>query len=330
MKPCPFCQSPIYGVQPECPSCHADLSQVPDFAPSVPPPSPVQTVKENIANVRPDAEDAKATLKESPEAFKKPSRTRRKPKPATQTKREKASTQGGDDSALPFRPVNRPPTLILCALDDGSRDEGEWFRIRSSPFRIGRTEGNFIVPHDNGVSGRHLEIALKYEDGSYRFFLRDTGSRNGTFVRVAKALLKNGQELLIGARRYYFRSGEPTPNDPSSDAEFAAGWQADTPANAGDGTPRIVEMTPRGDGQTFPLEDGENLFGTDAATCSIVVAGDPFLSGVHARIFKDQKNRWMIENRGSLNGIWLRIMEMPLDTGGEFQIGEQRFLVRIP
>ena len=31
----------------------------------------------------------------------------------------------------------------------------------------------------------------------------------------------------------------------------------------------------------------------------------------------------------SLNGIWLRVGEVPLERGGQFQCGEQRFLIRI-
>jgi pSer/pThr/pTyr-binding forkhead associated (FHA) protein len=245
------------------------------------------------------------------------------------------------DSALPFRPVNRPPTLILCALDDGSRDDGEWYRVRKPEFRIGRTSGDpnqpndIVIANDNGISSTHLEIKLRVEEGRYRYYLRDWPSRNGTFVRVSRAALRPEQELLIGARRYYLTGGSPTGNSPNLNEDglgvtrSARGWEALSEKHFSR-LPKLVEMTPRGQGHEFPLKEGENLLGSDGSQCAITISGDPFVSSTHALIIKDSKNRWVIENLNSLNGIWLRIEEMALDTGGEFQIGEQRFLVRIP
>ncbi len=227
---------------------------------------------------------------------------------------------GEQDSALAFRPINRPPTLLLCAIDDGSRDDGEWFRVRKPKFQIGRIEGDIIIGHDNGISGRHLEIVQKNEDGRFRFHMRDLDSRNGTFVRVSKAVLRNKQEMLIGARRYYF----------SGSSREKGSWESGRDAALADVPATLVEMTPRGDGERYVLDDGDNFIGAEEKRCSVAITDDPFVSSVHARIYCDDRGRWLIENRNSLNGVWIRITEMPLDTGGEFQIGEQRFLVRIP
>ena len=319
MNYCPFCQLPLDRPVDQCPSCSADLSKH------------QQAGLEN-ATVNEPAENYQAPVRS--QKRRKPTESTDDAIPQISTRKEKSSSgrksgsagrqkqesrarlswaqsEGSQDSSLPFRPVNRPPTLILCALDDGSRDDGEWYRVRKSEFRIGRTEGDPGVPNDirisndNGISGIHLAITLRVDDGRYRYYLADLGSRNGTFVRVSRAALKPDQELLLGARRYRFQ----------------------TPGAA---NPKLVEMTARGDGTEFPLMEGDNTLGTDAARCDIAITGDPFVSSTHARIFKDRKNRWVIENLDSLNGIWLRIEEMALDTGGEFQIGEQRFLVRIP
>ena len=266
-----------------------------------------------------DALPQMSTRKEKSSAGRKSGSVSRAKQDSPRSRLSWSSSEESQDSALPFRPVNRPPTLIVCALDDGSRDDGEWHRVRQPEFRIGRTAGNPDVPNDiqiandNGISGIHLAITLRVDEGRYRYYLTDLGSRNGTFVRVSRAALKTDQELLLGARRYCFQTESLSGN-------------AD-PAHV---MPKLVEMTARGDGNVFPLMEGDNILGTDAARCDITIAGDPFISSTHARIFMDKKNRWVIENLDSLNGIWLRIEEMPLDTGGEFQIGEQRFLVRIP
>src|SRR4051794_27294332 len=57
----------------------------------------------------------------------------------------------------PFRPTLRPPMALLNVLDDGC-DTGEVLRIRTASFVIGRIEGDLIIPHDEGISGRHAEI----------------------------------------------------------------------------------------------------------------------------------------------------------------------------
>ena len=352
MNYCPFCQLPLEQPVNQCPSCNADLSQSKQYAATAG--TPGGTLKESADEIRAAIQNKKGgTVAESTEIVRSPLGTLKEKSPKPQSNptiptthpvkppgkgRPKAvpsTSRADEDSALPFRPVNRPPTLILCALDDGSRDEGEWYRVRKPQFRIGRTEGDIIIPNDDGISGRHLEITLRIEDGRYRYYLTDIGSRNGTFVRVSRAALKPDQQLLLGARRYCFNAGggSQTAGGGESDPEISKstrGWQALSQTDLSHLTPKLVEMTPRGQGHEFRLNDGENVLGTDGARCSLIITGDPFVSSTHAKIVKDKKGRWVIENLNSLNGIWLRITEMPLDTGGEFQIGEQRFLVRIP
>lgn len=251
---------------------------------------------------------------------RKSSRSRSSPRREMPRGERRGSAEESGDSALPYRPINRPPTLILCALDDGSRDEGEWFRVRTPEFRIGRTPGSddrpndIVIANDNGISSTHVEIKLCIEDGRYRYYLRDWPSRNGTFVRVSRAALKPEQELLLGARRYFFDAGTKARSTGGSGSQTV---------------PKLVEMNPRGNRNEYPLLEGENLIGASQTRATIAIKGDPFVSSVHARIVNDKKNRWVIESLNSLNGIWLRIDEMALDTGGEFQIGEQRFLVKI-
>lgn len=357
MNYCPFCQLPLDKPVNQCPSCNADLTE---HQQSGGPGGMLGgTLKESAADIRDKVQGKKGgTLMESSDQVQKQVGTKKEktpggiptapmPAPVPRTKKQpaRAQTVGPDntgDSALPFRPVNRPPTLILCALDDGSRDDGEWFRVRKPEFRIGRTQGDpnnpndIVIANDNGISSTHVEIKLRVEDGRYRYYLRDWPSRNGTFVRVSRAALRPEQELLIGARRYFLNAGpgykgQDLSDEDLSPAKATRGWEA-MPASGklSNMVPSLIEMTPRGNGHEFPLAENETIIGCNSAQCSITITGDPFVSSTHARIVKDKKNRWIIENLNSLNGIWLRIDEMALDTGGEFQIGEQRFLVRIP
>jgi pSer/pThr/pTyr-binding forkhead associated (FHA) protein len=250
------------------------------------------------------------------------------------------------DTTVPYRPVRRPPMAVLCLLDDG-RDDGEWVRIRKEKFLIGRTDGDLIVPHDPMMSGRHAEISRQQEKGRYRWFLSDLSSRNGTFVRVYNALLRHGQELLLGGRRYRFdaapQGGTLPQGGPPANSDLS-GWHKVSPlgteepqvpgtvrwdnVSQADLIPSLVELTLQGDGQRIFASAPDNWIGRDPLQCNILL-DDPLVSPRHARLHKDAKNRWQIDNAGSLNGIWLRVSRIAIDGAGQFQLGEQRFILRV-
>jgi pSer/pThr/pTyr-binding forkhead associated (FHA) protein len=194
---------------------------------------------------------------------------------------------------------------LLCAFDD-SLDSGETVRIRVPSFVIGRVEGNLVIPHDGGMSGRHAEIARRFVDGRYRWSLRDLGSTNGTFVRTARALLRDGQELFIGGMRYRF----------------------DGPGEAAGPMPRLVEVKPHGEGPAFPLTGPEAWIGRDPRQCTLVF-DRPLVSPRHAVIQARRRGHWIIQHAGSCDGLWLRVQEIELGRGGQFQCGEQRFWIQI-
>jgi hypothetical protein len=217
--------------------------------------------------------------------------------------RPAAEPPAAGDSDPAFRPSLRPPMAILCAFDDGA-DTGETVRIRVPSFVIGRGTGDLVIPHDGGMSARHAEIARRAVDGRYRWSLRDLGSTNGTFVRTARASLVDGQELLVGGARYRFELPGSSP------------------------TPRIVEIGPRGEGAAFAIGEPETWIGRDPRRCSIVL-DRPWVGRRHAAIRARRRGRWMIEKGDSADGVWLRIEEVDLGRGGQFQCGEQRFLFRV-
>jgi pSer/pThr/pTyr-binding forkhead associated (FHA) protein len=219
---------------------------------------------------------------------------------------------------------------LLVVLDDGD-DEGETIRIRASSFVIGRVEGDLVIPHDPGISGRHAEILRRPDDGQGRWHLKDLNSTNGTFVRTSSALLQPNQEILLGARRYRFDPARPAdlPSAASADDSSTRKWQSLSPTGLADLLhPTLVELTPQGEGPRFRLAEAENWVGRDPRRCSVVL-DHPMISPRHARIQRDDRGRWWIHNAKSRNGVWLRVHEIPLERGGQFQCGEQRFLVKI-
>jgi hypothetical protein len=239
-----------------------------------------------------------------------------------------AKPAADDADTIRYHPMRRPPMAALCVLNDG-RDDGEWVRICGDRLVIGRNDGDVRIPHDSAMSGRHAEIVRRFENGASRWYLVDLQSSNGTFVRVSKSFLKHGDELLLGSRPYRF------------DAAPAGAVQAAAPDDAGPGTrgwstvktsdllPSLEYLSSSGQGQRYIITGGEAWFGRDRGHCSITPADDMMVSPRHARIFRDGKGRWLIENAGSLNGTWLRVQTVPIDGTGQFQLGEQRFLLRV-
>lgn len=216
------------------------------------------------------------------------------------------------DKAILYCPAVRPPTLKICVLDDGSSREGEWFRMRQTRFVIGRKEGDLQIAHDRNISSRHAEISLeKTREGIAEFVLRDLNTTNGTFARASRAVLEDGQEFLLGTRRYKMVYANP-----------------DDPQRAGGD--KLQEIPFKGRGKSFPLDRLPIIIGRDPQQCNVLILDDPFLSPVHAILKRDDKNRWVIKNYNSRNGIWIQIHEMKIVSGGEFQIGNQRLIVQLP
>jgi pSer/pThr/pTyr-binding forkhead associated (FHA) protein len=228
------------------------------------------------------------------------------------------------------RPAQRPPTGLLCILDDG-KAEGEWVRLRADRTVIGRAEGDIQIPHDVVMSRQHAEITRqRLPTGAYRWLLTDLKSANGSFVRVGKTVLRHNQELVLGSGRFRFESGSAAA---TAAAEPTSGPQGTTQAWSGPAMNSLVsafvEITAAGHGERFPLTLPEYWLGRDPKTCGILRQNDELLNARHARLFRDANGLWHIENNKSLNGMWLRIEEIPLLGACHFRLGEQRFLFRV-
>jgi hypothetical protein len=234
-----------------------------------------------------------------------------------------------DDAVPAERPRDRPPMALLCILDDGKAD-GEWVRLRGDRCLIGRTEGDVRIPHDGMMSGRHAEITRQRVADGYRWFLTDQRSTNGTFVRVGSTVLVHQAEFLIGRGRYRFESGTSgqitTPELPQSPTSGTMPWAGESMRFGG---PTLIEVVAGGDGQRFPLNLPEQWIGRDPKACRIVRPDDTLVNARHARLYRDPKGHWRIENNKTLNGIWLRVEQIPLTGNCRFRLGEQRFLFRV-
>jgi pSer/pThr/pTyr-binding forkhead associated (FHA) protein len=233
-------------------------------------------------------------------------------------------------SASPYRPTIRPPLALLTVYDDGKL-EGEVIRIRCSRFVIGRTEGDLCIPFDALVSSRHLEITCQQVGGFYRWVVTDLQSTNGLFVRVSKTPLADKAEFLVGNGRYRFDALQVDP-DATSDLDPATtppghthGWgEAARPIRP----PAITEIQGSAIGNRILLVKQEYWIGSDP-TCQICRSDDPFCEPRHALLHRGAKGTWHAEHNKTLNGLWLRMPQITVDSLVQFQIGEQRFRLKL-
>lgn len=229
-----------------------------------------------------------------------------------------------------FRPTIRPPVAVLTVFDDGKID-GETIRIRVPRFVIGRSEGDLKIPIDSRMSSRHVEITLQTVGGMHRWVVTDLQSTHGMFVRVSRTVLADKAEFIVGNGRYRFDAPTADPSETApyvpTDGPFGEtrGW------DNGPGPfkpPALTELIGNEIGNRILLSRPDYWIGSDP-TCAIGRQDDPFCELRHARIYRSTKGTWCAENNKSPNGLWLRMPQIVVDPMIQFQLGEQRFRLKV-
>jgi pSer/pThr/pTyr-binding forkhead associated (FHA) protein len=233
-------------------------------------------------------------------------------------------------TASPYRPTLRAPVALLTVLDDGKND-GEVLRLRTDRFVIGRSEGDFLIPHDSLISARHLEITLHRAGEPYRWVLTDLKTTNGLFIRCSRIALVDQAEFLVGKGRYRFEApGGGLPNTldyPGADVQRGATNALGTDA-AALLHPALIELLGEKMLSRLPLAKPEYWIGSHPA-CSICRVGDPFVEPQHVRLRRDANGAWLAQNNKAANGLWLRVPQVTVTDSCSFQIGEQRFRLKV-
>ena len=233
-------------------------------------------------------------------------------------------------AASPFRPTARPAVALLTVCDDGKQD-GEVIRLRDHRFVIGRTEGDLRVPIDGRISSRHVEITHQVVGGLHRWVVTDLQSTHGTFVRVTRTALADKAEFLIANGRYRFDAPQA---ESSATADYAPEEQGHGETHGwSDGPgpfrpPALTEMIGREIGNRIVLVKPEYWIGSDP-TCQICRTDDPFCEPRHARLFRSQRGGWSAEHNKTHNGLWLRMSQITVESMVQFQLGEQRFRLKV-
>lgn len=242
-----------------------------------------------------------------------------------------ASAKRAPAKSQAFRPLVRPPMAVLTVYDDGKSD-GRVIRIMDNRFLIGRSEGDLLIPHDELISSRHLEITRLQVGGGWRWTLTDLQSTNGLYVRVSRTTLADRSEILVGSGRYRFDapSGQPEgtvdhmPGDLPSHGS-TRGWAGQASPLL---PPALTELIGGTVGNRILLMLPEYWIGSDP-NCSICRQGDPFCEPRQTRIFRNAAGVWNAEHPKTLNGLWNRVAQVAVQNAVQFQIGEQRFRLTV-
>jgi class 3 adenylate cyclase/pSer/pThr/pTyr-binding forkhead associated (FHA) protein len=93
--------------------------------------------------------------------------------------------------------LKEPVAEFLALKADGTVDEVARFPLSEQEVTWGRTKGTYTFPEDGFMSRSHAKVYQRGED----FFLEDSGSRNGTFVKVReKSPVPVGAMVLVGGQ----------------------------------------------------------------------------------------------------------------------------------
>ena len=152
------------------------------------------------------------------------------------------------------------------------------------------------------------------------------------FVRISRTVLADRAEFLVGNGRYRFESPQapaPTRRVASSPTpRFRAKRRAGTAAASPFRPPAVTELVGNEIGNRILLVQPEYWIGSDPA-CPISRPDDPFCEPRHVRLFRAPSGSWYAEHNHTQNGLWLRRSQIVVDSVVRFQIGEQRFLLKV-
>ena len=81
-------------------------------------------------------------------------------------------------------------------------------------------------------------------------------------------------------------------------------------------------------GNRMLLVKHEYWIGSDPS-CPICRPDDPFCEPRHVRLYRAPKGAWHAEHNKTQNGLWLRMPQITVESVVQFQIGEQRFQLKV-
>jgi pSer/pThr/pTyr-binding forkhead associated (FHA) protein/NADPH-dependent 2,4-dienoyl-CoA reductase/sulfur reductase-like enzyme len=252
-------------------------------------------------------------------------------------------------AGLPEAPA-APPALPSDPVWGYLQIDGRDISLQMTSPNIGRDAKADIVLNDPAISYIHAQLVRQGNDT----YLRDLGSRNGTFVNGERISvphrLEKGDVIKMGGTSLIYHLGSvpaskpkketpapvasaspkpepvpppaapapepPSPPVPSPSLEEHPAAALETPAAAH--APLGISLTARSgklSGRVFPLDQSPINVGRDPS--SHIVVNDDTASWRHA-MFKQEDMKWFVKDLGSSNGTFLN--DKPLDANQLYRI----------
>lgn len=221
---------------------------------------------------------------------------------------------GHSTSTRKFSPARSGGPRLALLGEDGHAHQ--WFTLDRGEAVMGRSEVDMAFADDAFMSPMHA----RFEVRDSQLWVRDLGSRNGTWVFIDDPIrLADGDLLLIGSQIIRFRRiGYPGPHPPEADATRRMGSVVPTVDVAvleqlrADGSVRDVFHLSPGRTVRIGRESGDWLFSYDAT-----------MSGRHAEI-RNEDSDFFVHDTDSRNGVAMAVRgERALRGGQRLLIGDQ-------
>jgi predicted component of type VI protein secretion system len=203
----------------------------------------------------------------------------------------------------------------LALLSDAG-EVAQLFTLDLGEAIIGRGDADIRFEHDHYMSPLHARIDLR--EG--QLWVRDLGSRNGTWIFVDRATrLCDGDLMLVGSQLLRFRRlGYPGPHPPEADSTRRMGSAVPSVDIA------VIEQL-RADGSVrdmFHLSPGRSIgIGRDVGDW--IFPYDQTMSGRHAEL-KSEDTEFFLQDAGSRNGVAMATKgERALAVGQRLLVGDQ-------
>ncbi|RAL25413.1 hypothetical protein DL240_04160 [Lujinxingia litoralis] len=205
---------------------------------------------------------------------------------------------------------------------DGS--EGARIELTTSGVMLGRKNEHEVLANDPFLSPEHASVS--YESG--RVILRDLDSINGVFWRLRDDVeLQSGDLIRVGQELLRFDRAEDVAALPTEAKHGDPEVERQGSPERGVWGRLALIGGPDVETRAFEVHTSEVTLGREVGT--ILFRDDGFVSGKHARIYKDQE-RVYLRDLGSSNGTYIKVRgERQLSNGDLILMGQQLFRLQI-
>lgn len=206
---------------------------------------------------------------------------------------------------------------LVALRADGT--PGNEFILKQGPNTVGARGPEVVIENDPRVADEHAILEI----GADVSFLRDLGSKYGTFLRVkGERVLIDGDQLRIGHALFQVELKRPRVQ-PVADGSAWLGSLGVMPDSYG----RLIRLGPEGTViAAHMLSKPEVILGRTAG--DILLSEDPFVSSRHAAFIRSGET-CTIKDLGSTNGCYFRIRgRVAIQDGDQVLIGQHLFYFR--